>query len=116
MGILLPISVPLVYTLAGDAGLDPMPLTIIAIAAVLDGAIFGDHCSPLSDTTVLSSIASGSDHLDHVKTQLPYALTTMGIAVGVGYLPVVLGVGPIPALAVGILGCVVVLRLVGKRI
>ena len=40
----------------------------------------GDHCSPLSDTTILSSLASGSDHVDHVKTQLPYALTTAGIS------------------------------------
>ena len=116
MGILLPISVPLVHTLAGAAGLEPMSLTIIAIAAVLDGAIFGDHCSPLSDTTVLSSIASGSDHLDHVKTQLPYALTTMGLALGVGYLPGVLGLGPIPALAIGLLGCLVLLRVLGKRV
>lgn len=80
MAILIPTVVPLAHEL-GD-----MPLTILSAAAVLDGAIFGDHCSPISDTTVMSSIASSCDHLDHVKSQIPYALTTMIIAATVGYL------------------------------
>ncbi|MFQ6046775.1 MAG: Na+/H+ antiporter NhaC family protein, partial [Gemmatimonadales bacterium] len=49
------------------------------IASVLAGAIFGDHCSPISDTTVLSSMASGCDHVDHVRTQLPYAVLVAGV-------------------------------------
>jgi Na+/H+ antiporter NhaC len=80
MAILIPTVVPLAHALGG------LPLTILAAAAVLDGAIFGDHCSPISDTTVMSSIASSCDHLDHVKTQLPYALTTMSLAGFFGYL------------------------------
>ena len=52
----------------------------VAIAAVLGGGVFGDHCSPISDTTLISSMASGSDHIDHVRTQLPYALVTGGLA------------------------------------
>ena len=80
MAILIPTVVPLAHALGG------LPLTILAAAAVLDGAIFGDHCSPISDTTVMSSIASSCDHLDHVKTQLPYALTTMSLAAVFGYL------------------------------
>ena len=52
----------------------------LAIAAVLGGGVFGDHCSPISDTTLISSMASGSDHIDHVRTQLPYALFTGGLA------------------------------------
>ena len=55
-------------------------------AAVLDGAIFGDHCSPISDTTVLSSIAASCDHMDHVKTQIPYAMASMVAAATFGYL------------------------------
>jgi tetracycline resistance efflux pump len=47
----------------------------LAIASVLSGSVFGDHCSPISDTTIISSMASASDHIDHVRTQLPYALT-----------------------------------------
>jgi Na+/H+ antiporter NhaC len=46
----------------------------LAVAAVLSGGVFGDHCSPISDTTIISSMAAGSDHIDHVRTQLPYAL------------------------------------------
>jgi Na+/H+ antiporter NhaC len=80
MAILIPTVVPLAHALGG------LPLTILAAAAVLDGAIFGDHCSPISDTTVMSSIASSCDHIDHVKTQLPYALTTMTLAGLLGYL------------------------------
>ena len=79
MAILIPTAVPLAHGLGG------LPLTILAAAAVLDGAIFGDHCSPISDTTVMSSIATSCDHLDHVKTQLPYALTTMAVAALAGY-------------------------------
>jgi Na+/H+ antiporter NhaC len=45
------------------------------VAAVLGGGVFGDHCSPVSDTTMVASMASASDHIDHVRTQLPYALT-----------------------------------------
>ncbi|MFY0605261.1 MAG: sodium:solute symporter [Cyclobacteriaceae bacterium] len=53
----------------------------MAIAAVLGGGVFGDHCSPISDTTLIASMASGSDHIDHVRTQLPYALLTGGTSV-----------------------------------
>ncbi len=53
----------------------------MAIAAVLGGGVFGDHCSPISDTTLIASMASGSDHIDHVRTQLPYALLTGGISI-----------------------------------
>ena len=51
----------------------------LAIAAALGGGVFGDHCSPISDTTILSSMAAASDHIDHVKTQFPYALVAGGI-------------------------------------
>lgn len=65
-GILVPVAVPL----AVGAGV-PLPL---AIAAVMGGGVFGDHCSPISDTTIIASLASGCDHMEHVRTQLPYAL------------------------------------------
>ena len=65
-GIIVPVAVPL----AVGAGV-PLPL---AIAAVMGGGVFGDHCSPISDTTIIASFASGCDHMEHVRTQLPYAL------------------------------------------
>jgi len=70
--ILVPVAIPL----ASSMGLPPA----FALSAVLGGGVFGDHCSPISDTTVLSSLASGCHHLDHVRTQLPYALTAGGVA------------------------------------
>jgi Na+/H+ antiporter NhaC len=60
---------------------------VISIGSVLEGSIFGDHCSPISDTTVLSSTATASDHIDHVRTQIPYALLVMVVALVAGYLP-----------------------------
>ena len=50
------------------------------LAATIGGAVFGDHCSPISDTTVMSSMAAQCDHIDHVRTQLPYALTIAAVA------------------------------------
>jgi tetracycline resistance efflux pump len=70
--IMISIGVPL----AQSVGLNPY----LAIGAVLGGGVFGDHCSPISDTTLIASMASQSDHIDHVRTQLPYALMTGGIA------------------------------------
>jgi Na+/H+ antiporter NhaC len=58
-----------------------------AVSTVLAGAVWGDHCSPISDTTIISSMASGCDHIDHVRTQLPYALFTGAIALFIGLLP-----------------------------
>jgi len=63
---------------AGDAG----PLVFQTVAAIAGGGIFGDHASPVSDTTVLSSVGAGSDHIDHVVTQLPYAVLVATITAG----------------------------------
>ncbi|MBW2493479.1 MAG: Na+/H+ antiporter NhaC family protein, partial [Deltaproteobacteria bacterium] len=90
MSILLPNVVALAAALGEQTQLGTVGMVAISIGAVLDGAIFGDHCSPISDTTVLSSVASGSDHLDHVRTQAPYAFLTAALAATCGYLPSVL--------------------------
>ena len=87
MMILLPLVVGLAFDLGGGTTLGGSTMVLMSIGAVLEGSIFGDHCSPLSDTTVLSSISSASDHIDHVRTQAPYALLTMGAAMVFGYLP-----------------------------
>ena len=88
MGILMPLVVPLAHTL--DPGNDH--LLVGTLSSVLAGAVWGDHCSPISDTTVLSSMASSVDHMDHVNTQLPYALLVGGVAVVVGEIPAAHGV------------------------
>ena len=89
MAIFIPITSQIAFQLDGGTyGL----VTIISLAAVLDGAIFGDHCSPISDTTVMSSIATSCDHIHHVKTQFPYALLVALGAIGFGYIPAMLGI------------------------
>ena len=77
MGIMVPITLPVMITLARTAGMDPTAVlnaTALSIGAVLGGSVFGDHCSPISDTTILSSTGAASPHLEHVATQLPYAV------------------------------------------
>ncbi|MFQ6070094.1 MAG: Na+/H+ antiporter NhaC family protein [Candidatus Aminicenantales bacterium] len=75
--IMMPMAVPMAVSFSPGVS---SPLVLATIAAVAGGGVFGDHCSPLSDTTVLSSLGSACDHMDHVKTQIPYALTVAGIA------------------------------------
>ncbi|WP_396612558.1 Na+/H+ antiporter NhaC family protein [Haloferax sp. S1W] len=93
MGIMFPVAVPLAFNLGA-----PLPG---AIGAILTGSLFGDHCSPISDTTVLSSMFAGSDHVDHVNTQIPYALLAGAIAT-VLFLVSGYGVGPLVLLGVGV--------------
>jgi len=90
MAILLPNVVVLSHTIGAESSFGGPALMILTIGSVLEGSIFGDHCSPISDTTVLSSLGTRCDHLHHVQTQIPYALLTMITATVCGYLPMVL--------------------------
>jgi Na+/H+ antiporter NhaC len=86
MAILTPLAVPLVLHAGGvNAG-----MVAATVSAILGGSVFGDHCSPISDTTIMSSMASSCDHVDHVRTQLPYALLAAAVALVVGYVPTAL--------------------------
>ena len=91
MAILLPLVIPVTWSamLGGDvATADAMHLIFATVASVLCGAVWGDHCSPISDTTVLSSLASGCEHVEHVRTQMPYALLVGAVAMLVCLVPV----------------------------
>jgi Na+/H+ antiporter NhaC len=91
MGILVPVVVPLTWAiLEANSAADPAHYHIMysAIASVLSGAVWGDHCSPISDTTILSSMSSRCNHIDHVTTQMPYALVVGTVALLVGTIPV----------------------------
>ena len=90
MAILMPILLPLTAGM-GALDADNLLIYLLTASAILDGAIFGDHCSPISDTTVLSSISTGCDHIAHVSTQLFYALVTFGLCCFLGYGAVALG-------------------------
>lgn len=112
MGILTPLSIALALKLDPTGG----PGGAIALStcgAVLAGAIFGDHCSPISDTTVLSSRASDCDHVAHVRTQMPYAIVVAGICIALGTIPSTLGVSPWISLITGVVAIVVVVRCLG---
>jgi Na+/H+ antiporter NhaC len=117
MGILC----PMVVRVAADLGAElppaeALPLFYASVGSVLSGAIFGDHCSPISDTTVLSSIATGCALTTHVWTQLPYALLTAVVAMGLGdTLCSRYEHSPWLGLAAGIVALVILLRVLGRR-
>jgi Na+/H+ antiporter NhaC len=119
MGLLIPLFMSLVgYMLFGPGGIRPTadhPLMLATIGAILAGSIFGDHCSPISDTTVLSSAGAKCDHLKHVATQMPYALSVGLISIIFGYLPAGYGMNTWLLLIVGFAACYVVVRFVGRR-
>jgi Na+/H+ antiporter NhaC len=116
MAILLPNVVGLAASMGSDHPLGSLGMVVVSIGAVLEGSIFGDHCSPISDTTILSSVASASDHVDHVRTQMPYAVTVAVVAAGLGYIPTLFfGWWSFPiAFVLGVLALALTLRLVGR--
>lgn len=119
MAILYPLILPASWMLCQNQGLGvdaTMPLFYSVVASVMAGSVMGDHCSPISDTTIMSSMASGCNHLQHVKTQMPYALTVGAVALFIGVLPTSLGLPSWLAflMALAILGIIV--RFVGKKV
>jgi Na+/H+ antiporter NhaC len=118
MGILVPLVVPLAWAVMSVNGMTSagdMHILYSAVACVLAGAVWGDHCSPISDTTVLSSIASGCNHIEHVRTQLPYAMLVGIVAILFGTVPGGYGVPPWVSLLVGGVILYIVLRLRGRQ-
>ncbi|WP_142412914.1 Na+/H+ antiporter NhaC family protein [Hathewaya massiliensis] len=111
MGILMPLTIPLSYALNADHN-----YVVLCISAILTGSIFGDHCSPISDTTILSSMGSSCDHLDHVSTQLPYALVVGAISVLFGYIPSGLGMPIYLTLPICLIIVFLVLKFIGKPV
>jgi Na+/H+ antiporter NhaC len=119
MALVYPIILPASWALCMQAGFDDPDAMLIfynTVSAVLAGSVLGDHCSPISDTTILSSLASGCNHIDHVRTQIPYALTVGGIAVVFGTIPTALGFPPLLAFLLGMGAIVLVIELVGKKV
>ncbi len=118
MAILMPLVIPLSWAVMVVNGIgDPSGMHIMysSVACCLAGAVWGDHCSPISDTTVLSSIASGCNHIEHVRTQLPYALLVGGVGLFVGTIPGGFGLPPWISLIVGVAILYAILRTIGRR-
>jgi Na+/H+ antiporter NhaC len=118
MGIVMPLVIPLSHALSIDAGLPAEQVHVLmigTISGVLAGSVFGDHCSPISDTTILSSMASACDHIDHVRTQLPYALLVGVTGMLIGDIPSAYGLSPFVSIIIGIGVLVGVLFWLGKK-
>ncbi len=115
MGILIPVILPLAYSLGAYDEASKLYFWLTA-AAILDGAIFGDHCGPISDTTVLSSIATGCDHIDHVETQVVYAVSVMFMVAMTGYLAVGFGLPLWSFFTLFPLLAILLLVVIGKRV
>ena len=111
MGILMPLAIPLAHSISPD-----MSYIVLSTSAVLTGAIFGDHCSPISDTTILSSMGAGCDHIEHVKTQMWYALFVAGATIILGYIPAGLNVPVYIILPVAIIVLVIAVKFIGKPV
>lgn len=119
MGILAPIVVTLTYTVLSSDGstvLPSNPILLACVGGVLAGAVFGDHCSPISDTTILSSQSSACDHMAHVVTQLPYALFVAGVTVLLGTLPLGWGISVWVLLPLQFAAIVVGIVAFGRRV
>lgn len=111
MAMLMPLSIPLVFGMAGELpDLEREHFIVAAIGAVFSGAVFGDHCSPFSDTTIVASIATGVEPLDHFRTQLPFAGIAGMVALLCGFLPLGYGFAPLLCLLSG-LACLLLLPL-----
>ncbi|MEM9663653.1 MAG: Na+/H+ antiporter NhaC family protein [Bacteroidota bacterium] len=120
MGILMPLVIPLAWAVLAADGLhtseESLHILYSTASTVLAGAVWGDHCSPISDTTILSSMASGCDHIDHVRTQLPYALTVGLVAIFIGTIPTGFGLPWWVSMVVGLGLLSVIIRTFGKRV
>ncbi|WP_225743636.1 Na+/H+ antiporter NhaC family protein [Marinilactibacillus sp. Marseille-P9653] len=112
MGILMPLAIPLATALQPG---NP-DFVIMSAGAVLTGAIFGDHSSPISDTTILSSMGAGSNLIDHVKTQLPYALAVGIISIVFGYLPSAMGLNIWIILPITFVATIAMVFILGRKV
>jgi len=119
MAIMMPIVIPLAVSVTHLYNFNPMDSQIIlhgVISSVLTGSVFGDHCSPISDTTILSSMASGCDHIDHVRTQLPYAVVVAFFCMLIGDIPTAYGFSPYFSIIIITVILVAILFIFGKKL
>ncbi|EAI9131383.1 Na+/H+ antiporter NhaC family protein [Campylobacter upsaliensis] len=119
MGVLMPLAVPLAFEVAKLNGLESEALhhyMVLNISCVLTGAIFGNHCSPISDNVILSSMSAKCDHMEHVRTQIPYALFICAISLFTGYIPTALGLSVWLVLPLNFILITLLLRIIGKKV
>jgi Na+/H+ antiporter NhaC len=116
MALVYPIMIPTAFAMAQDVEtLDNMAILYNTVASVLAGAVLGDHCSPISDTTILSSLASSCNHVSHVRTQMPYALTVGAVSLFLGIIPGALGIPFYLTFPIAIAALYAVIHFLGKK-
>ena len=111
MSILMPLTIPLAWAVNPEMG-----FVVVCTSGVLTGAIFGDHCSPISDTTILSSMGTSCDHIAHVRTQIYYAMFVAIIAIVFGYIPAGFGVQWYISIPIAIVVMYIGLRVLGEKV
>jgi len=119
MAILYPLILPSSWLISKEFGLDyetSLGIFYNVVSTVLAGSVLGDHCSPISDTTILSSLASSCNHIDHVRTQLPYALSVGGVGLVFGTIPASFGVSSLILFPLGLIALYLLVRFVGKKV
>lgn len=119
MAIMMPLVIPLAHSVSELNGLSPEEYHLIlvgVISSVLAGCVFGDHCSPISDTTILSSMASSCDHVAHVRTQLPYAVLVGVLCMLIGDIPTAYGFPTYLSIIIISVILFIVVRLIGKKV
>ncbi len=118
MALLFPTALPLAVPLAVSGGIPPEQIhsyIYCVTGAILTGAIFGDHCSPISDTTIMASMSCRVSHIEHVRTQMPYALTIGAISFFAGYLPAGFMINPFLLLIPQLIAAYLIFRYFGKK-
>lgn len=119
MAILYPVAIPLTWTICMEAGFTPdeaWPMMYNVISVVLAASVLGDHCSPISDTTILSSLATDCNHIEHVRTQLPYALTVGAVSLVFGFLSTAIHLPFLLSLLLGVGVLYTIIRWLGKPV
>ncbi|MBE9467537.1 MAG: Na+/H+ antiporter NhaC family protein [Bacteroidetes bacterium] len=119
MAILYPLILPASWLICKNFGFDyneSIAIFYNVVSSILAGSVLGDHCSPISDTTILSSLASSCNHIEHVRTQLPYALTVGAVSIVFGTLPSAYGISSLILFPLGITVLYLVIKFVGKKV
>jgi Na+/H+ antiporter NhaC len=116
MALLFPTAVPLAVTMAQSVPAQTETFVFTVTGAILTGAIFGDHCSPISDTTIMASMSCKVSHIEHVRTQLPYALVIGAVSLFLGYIPSGFFVNPFILIATQLVVTFFIFRYLGKKV
>ena len=119
MAILYPMILPAGWLISQDFGLDydgSIDIFYNIVSSILAGSVFGDHCSPISDTTILSSLASSCNHIEHVRTQLPYALSVGCVSVVIGSVLSAYGVSSWILFPLGLIILYMIVSVFGRKV